>query len=67
MDCVLVSASSSAKAFQGLADKYAAIETPTWALLLAEASRKKGFNVKALTYYNSFNSWGWLDHINQKV
>ena len=34
---------------------------------LAELLVKKGFNVKALTYYNSFNSWGWLDHINQKV
>tara|TARA_Y100001970_G_C14075214_1_gene771615 strand:+ start:79 stop:1074 length:996 start_codon:yes stop_codon:yes gene_type:complete len=34
---------------------------------LAELLVKKGFNVKALTYYNSFNSWGWLDHINQKI
>jgi len=22
---------------------------------------REGFNVKAFTYYNSFNSWGWLD------
>ncbi len=48
MDCVLISASSSAKAFQGLANKYSAIETPTWALLLAESCRAKGFNVSII-------------------
>ena len=29
---------------------------------LAEALVKQGFNVKAFVLYNSFNSWGWLDH-----
>ena len=32
---------------------------------LAELLVKKGFNVKALTYYNSFNSWGWLDSFSE--
>ncbi len=26
-----------------------------------------GHKVKAFTYYNSFNSWGWLDTINKQV
>ncbi|MBI4351546.1 MAG: SDR family NAD(P)-dependent oxidoreductase [Elusimicrobia bacterium] len=28
---------------------------------LAEALLDKGYAVKAFVYYNSFNSWGWLD------
>ena len=28
---------------------------------LTEALLEKGYDVKAFTYYNSFNSWGWLD------
>ena len=28
---------------------------------LVEALLKAGHNVRAFTYYNSFNSWGWLD------
>lgn len=28
---------------------------------LTEELVKKGYQVKAFTYYNSFNSWGWLD------
>jgi NAD dependent epimerase/dehydratase len=28
---------------------------------LVEALLDEGCNVKAFTYYNSFNSWGWLD------
>ena len=34
--------SSAAAAYQGLANKYAAIEPPTWALLLAQALRVEG-------------------------
>ncbi len=30
---------------------------------LVELLLKKGFNVKALSYYNSFNYWGWLEDI----
>jgi dTDP-glucose 4,6-dehydratase len=29
---------------------------------LAETLVKQGKKVKAFVYYNSFNSWGWLDH-----
>jgi anaerobic magnesium-protoporphyrin IX monomethyl ester cyclase len=36
--------SSAAKAYQGLANKYAAIEPPTWALLLANAIRVEGYD-----------------------
>ena len=28
---------------------------------LTESLLEKGYNVKAFTYYNSFNTWGWLD------
>lgn len=28
---------------------------------LTEALLEKGYDVKAFTYYNSFNTWGWLD------
>jgi NAD dependent epimerase/dehydratase len=30
---------------------------------LVELLVKKGYTVKAFIYYNSFNSWGWLDSI----
>lgn len=29
---------------------------------LTEALVRAGYNVKAFVFYNSFNSWGWLDH-----
>lgn len=29
---------------------------------LAEALVRQGFDVRAFVLYNSFNSWGWLDH-----
>jgi NAD dependent epimerase/dehydratase len=31
---------------------------------LVEALVAEGARVKALSYYNSFNSWGWLENIN---
>ncbi len=34
---------------------------------LAEKLVKSGHNVKCLSFYNSFNSWGWLDFIDQKL
>ncbi len=34
---------------------------------LTETLVRKGYNVKAFTLYNSFNSWGWLDHCSQDV
>ena len=34
---------------------------------LIEQLVKRGFNVKAFVYYNSQNSWGWLDDIDEKI
>lgn len=34
---------------------------------LTEALVKEGCKVKAFCYYNSFNSWGWLDTIPQET
>ncbi len=34
---------------------------------LTETLVKKGFNVKALVLYNSYNSHGWLDSIDHKI
>lgn len=34
---------------------------------LTEKLVQKGFQVKAFTYYNSFNSWGWLDHTSENI
>lgn len=48
MDALFVNPDSSAKAYQDLAKVYSAIEPPTWALLLAESCRSKGFGVGIL-------------------
>ena len=29
---------------------------------LTESLVRQGYSVRAFTFYNSFNSWGWLDH-----
>jgi len=34
---------------------------------LTERLLKEGYNVKAFVYYNSFNSWGWLDTLEKNV
>ena len=34
---------------------------------LTEALVHQGYNVRALVLYNSFNSWGWLDHCASDV
>ena len=34
---------------------------------LVEHLIEEGFQVKAFVYYNSFNSWGWLDHVSADV
>lgn len=34
---------------------------------LTEALVRSGYDVKAFVYYNSFNSWGWLDHCAEDV
>lgn len=34
---------------------------------LVEELVKKGYKVKAFVYYNSFNSWGWLDSLDRQI
>ncbi|MBD5492130.1 MAG: SDR family NAD(P)-dependent oxidoreductase [Lachnospiraceae bacterium] len=34
---------------------------------LVEELVKKGYQVKAFVYYNSFNTWGWLDTLPQDI
>jgi anaerobic magnesium-protoporphyrin IX monomethyl ester cyclase len=48
LDVLFVNPSSSLQAYQGLAETYAAIEPPTWALLLAQSCRVKEFGVAIL-------------------
>lgn len=45
MDICFLIASSAKKSYQKLSEIYSAIEPPTWALLLAQSCRSKGFNV----------------------
>jgi dTDP-glucose 4,6-dehydratase len=34
---------------------------------LTEVLVRRGYKVRAFVYYNSFNSWGWLDHCADEV
>ena len=34
---------------------------------LAEELVRQGYNVRAFVIYNSFNSWGWLDHSEKNI
>ncbi len=34
---------------------------------LTEALVERGYDVRAFVYYNSFNSWGWLDHVPSRI
>lgn len=34
---------------------------------LTEALVRQGYNVRAFVMYNSFNSWGWLDHSSEEI
>ena len=34
---------------------------------LTEALVRQGYKVRAFVYYNSFNSWGWLDNCDEDV
>ncbi|OIJ16759.1 NAD-dependent dehydratase [Anaerobacillus alkalilacustris] len=34
---------------------------------LTEELVRRGYDVRAFVYYNSFNSWGWLDHSPEQV
>ena len=34
---------------------------------LVESLVRKGYKVRAFVFYNSFNSWGWLDHCSSDI
>lgn len=34
---------------------------------LTEELVKKGYQVKAFVFYNSFNNWGWLDTLPKDI
>ncbi|MBW2610410.1 MAG: SDR family oxidoreductase [Deltaproteobacteria bacterium] len=34
---------------------------------LTEELVRQGYNVRAFVFYNSFNSWGWLDHSEPEI
>lgn len=34
---------------------------------LTEELVRQGCNVRAFVFYNSFNSWGWLDHSEPEI
>ena len=48
LDVLFVSPGNSKASYQILANKFSAIETPTWALLLAESCRSIGYKVSLL-------------------
>jgi len=48
LDVLFVSPDSSFQAYQALSKDFSAIEPPTWALLLAQSCRAKGFGVSIL-------------------
>lgn len=48
LDVLFVNADSSAQAYQELSKDFSAIEPPTWALLLAQSCRAKGYGVAIL-------------------
>ncbi len=48
LDVLFINPDSSFQAYQDLSKDYAAIEPPTWALLLAQSCRAKGFGVAIL-------------------
>jgi len=48
IDVLLISPGNATGIYQDLANDYAAIEPPTWALLLAEACRSKGYTVSLI-------------------
>lgn len=68
LDVLFISPGNSKGIYQDLANNYATIEPPTWALLLAESCRSKGYkvaildvnaerltNIEVLERINSFN------------
>lgn len=47
-DVVFVAPGNASEIYQDLSNKYSAVETPTWALLLAESCRSIGYDVSIL-------------------
>jgi len=48
LDVLFINPNSAKRVYQALADKFTAIETPTWSLLLAQSCRAAGFGVAIL-------------------
>lgn len=48
IDVLFVHPGDAHRLYQGLSEKFSAIETPTWSLLLAQSCRSKGFGVAIL-------------------
>ncbi len=48
MDIAFIIPSNSTKVYQGLSSRFAAVEPPTWGLLLAQACRSKGLKVSII-------------------
>ena len=48
LDVLFINPGNSTEIYQDLANDYSAIETPTWALLLAQSCRSVGFNVSII-------------------
>ena len=48
MDVLFINPSSGKQVYQALANKYSAISTPYWLLLLAESTRSSGYEVSVL-------------------
>lgn len=71
IDVLFIEPNSSRQSYQSLADTYAAIETPTWSLLLAQSCRSKGHSVaildaNALRLTNS-EALKEVEHINPRL
>jgi radical SAM superfamily enzyme YgiQ (UPF0313 family) len=48
MDVVFINPGNASEIYQGLSSKLSAVEPPTWALLLAQSVRSKGFSVQII-------------------
>ena len=47
-DIIFITPNNLSNIYQDLSNKYAAIETPTWSLLLAESCRSINYNVSII-------------------
>ena len=66
IDVLFISPSNSQVVYQELAINYSAVEPPTWALLLAQAARSKGYEVGILdTCAENLSNEESLSRINQ--